>query len=558
MLSTRTAQPCRHCGKPAPLGRQVHSRCIRRYRASEDYRRPTLDRDGGECVRCPAWRNRLATRLAERTGRQRRLHADHIVALGNGGTHDATNMQTLCIPHHRRKTRVDLATMRGRHDPRQRRLGLALAGVAAVLYAWQDPDQRPVVVVMAVLGVVLLGAMASRHRAKLRLRHVVCVVTGEAVTKRRAARGKCWRLWRPEGSVWPRWRPDVIRVRYPHTFKDQDPKAQVVLEETISAKYGRDYGFVWRTEVDRLDARRPDPLSDPTPTRWPNIEAARLDLWDPIPVGLDRIGRAVMLALPYRNLLIGGAPDSGKGSATAMIAATAALDPDVTLHCFDGKNVDMVEWEPVADTFVTTSMDEANEALAKLTAIMDAKYELLHDMPTGAQGRPRKIDRDIAKQALVGEIERSAQGLDVLIVDELAYYLHAPVKKEVKDRFTGQLRDLIQRGRAAGIIVVAATQRPAADVIPTSIRDLFAYRWSMRVDTSDASDMVLGSGLATLGHRADRIPTGTPGVGLLKAEGGMPVRCKAHYLTDADLYRLATRARELRRDPRWDQDAAAS
>ncbi len=56
------------------------------------------------------------------------------------------------------------------------------------------------------------------------------------------------------------------------------------------------------------------------------------------------------------------------------------------------------------------------------------------------------------------------------------------------------------RGRAAGIIVVAATQRPSADIIPTSLRDLFGYRMAFRCTTDSSSDIILSQGWAGQGY----------------------------------------------------------
>ena len=54
------------------------------------------------------------------------------------------------------------------------------------------------------------------------------------------------------------------------------------------------------------------------------------------------------------------------------------------------------------------------------------------------------------------------------------------------------------RGRAVGLIVAAATQRPSSDIIPTSLRDLFAWRFAGRTSTDSSSDIVLGSETAGL------------------------------------------------------------
>jgi DNA segregation ATPase FtsK/SpoIIIE-like protein len=132
-----------------------------------------------------------------------------------------------------------------------------------------------------------------------------------------------------------------------------------------------------------------------------------------------------------------------------------------------------------------------------------------------------------------------------VVVDELAVYT-ATGDKKLCDKFSNLLRDLVSRGRAAGIIVVAATQKPSSDIVPTSLRDLFGFRWALRCSTPQASDTILGSGWASRGFTASTIDAADRGVGLLLAEGGMPVRLKAYYLSDDDLKVLARRAEALR------------
>ena len=133
--------------------------------------------------------------------------------------------------------------------------------------------------------------------------------------------------------------------------------------------------------------------------------------------------------------------------------------------------------------------------------------------------------------------------------DELAFYLGAEDRKAQRE-FAELLRDLVARGRAAGVIVCAATQKPASDVVPSALRDLFEFRLALRCNTPQASDTILGQGWATLGHSAARIAPGQRGVGLLLAEDGIPVRLRGFHLTDPDLDLLAQRAAALRAE-RW-------
>jgi S-DNA-T family DNA segregation ATPase FtsK/SpoIIIE len=102
------------------------------------------------------------------------------------------------------------------------------------------------------------------------------------------------------------------------------------------------------------------------------------------------------------------------------------------------------------------------------------------------------------------------------------------------------LRDIVARGRAAGIIAVAATQRPSHDIIPVSLRDLFGYRLAFRCTTETSSDIILGHGWHARGYDASTIDPEDRGVGWLLAEGGIPRRMRCTWLTDADISAVVT------------------
>ncbi|MCA1694971.1 MAG: cell division protein FtsK, partial [Actinobacteria bacterium] len=134
----------------------------------------------------------------------------------------------------------------------------------------------------------------------------------------------------------------------------------------------------------------------------------------------------------------------------------------------------------------------------------------------------------------------------VVVFDELAYFSATVGETKQQKEFITLLRDLVARGRAAGIIVVAATQRPSADIIPTSLRDLFGYRWAFRCTTDASSDVILGHGWANQGYSAAEIDPTARGVAWLIAEGDTPRRMKAAYLSDDQAARIAEHAVWLR------------
>jgi S-DNA-T family DNA segregation ATPase FtsK/SpoIIIE len=231
----------------------------------------------------------------------------------------------------------------------------------------------------------------------------------------------------------------------------------------------------------------------------------------------------VSINLFEHNLLIGGEPGSGKSVALSSIVAAAALDPTVHLVLLDGKEVELSLWLDVAGQFVGRSQEDAVRVLENVQAEMDDRYRGL------TANRKRKIAKS------------DGDGLILVVIDELALYLRGG-DKALRDKFADLLRDLISRGRAAGVIVVAATQKPSHDIVPTFIRDLFAYRLALRCTSPEASDTILGQGWASQGFSASTIDPDQRGVGYLLAEGGIPRQMLSANIRDDDLELLIERA----------------
>jgi S-DNA-T family DNA segregation ATPase FtsK/SpoIIIE len=519
----------------------LHKQCLDQVRHSFDYRTYALARDGRVCSDCPGWRNDLALKLASTMGRERRVDVDHIIPLGAGGPNEPTNLQVLCKHHHRVKTRKDLAAMRGRAVSTLRRPVPVLMGItglflfARLVRALTTAERADVL--LPILGVILwalVGATlvhGAQRRVIARLRGTIVEVTQDSSTKRGIVRARHWRLQRIPGLWIPRYRPLHVEIRYPHTFPDHDPHKQDELEARVASKMGGTWYGRWNTTADRVILRSPDPLVALEGLPWPNADAPKLSLWDPIPVGVGEDGQPVTIRVIGKNLLIGGEPESGKSVAQNLITATAALDPDVVLYGIDGKR--MIELAPWAKSMerLVSSQDDAIELLENLQTTMDFRYDLL------VARRGKKVER--------------GDGLDlhVLIIDELALFTASGPKLK-RERFTELLRDIIARGRAAGIIVVAATQRPSANVVSTDVRDLVGYRWALRTTTPQSSDMILGQGQASAGYSSAKVAAETRGIGFLLAEGALPVRLRSYRIDDATLARLTERAAHLRRGSR--------
>ena len=251
-------------------------------------------------------------------------------------------------------------------------------------------------------------------------------------------------------------------------------------------------------------------------------------MFDPVHLGRDEYGEHVHVNLAERNMLLGGEPGAGKSSGLNLIVAHGALSYDCKLILVDGKQVELGLWRACADKFIGPSLHDAIEAFEHFQGTMNDRYNKLL-----ATGR-RKITRE------------DGEPIYLIPIDEYAYFSATVGSKPDREKFAGLSRDLVARGRAAGVIIVLATQRPSHQVIDPSMRDLFSYRWAFRCTTDSSSDVVLGQGWAAEGYTAADIDPLARGVGWLLSETGVPRRIKAAYLTDNDIKYLAAYAARLR------------
>jgi hypothetical protein len=410
-----------------------------------------------------------------------------------------------------------------------------LAGIALLvwLFWWLSGEvgdrRRAGVLILAATALLMLvppvrnGLATLLHRSHLRRRWTLACRHAELAT----LNDRVPRITRagfvPSG--------DLLRVRMPagRPVEDLEAAAETAAAflEVREVRVARD---PTNARYARVVVVRRDPLAELAAMPWPHLTAPELSLWQPVPVGLDEDGELVTVSLIERNVLIGGEPGGGKSVGQSMLTATAALDPGLRADPA-GRQVRRAGLlGRLRGAHVGPNQDECIDVLRALVKEMDDRYLLL------VANRQRKVH------------QHDGWKLQVVVCDELAFYLNTTDR--AANREAGNLmRDLVSRGRAAGVIFLAATQKPSGDTIPTYLRDLFAFRWAFRCTTPQVSDTILGAGWSTAGYTAYSIDAAHRGVGSLWHEGGEPVRMRSFYLTDDDLTQLARRAERLRKPP---------
>ena len=235
----------------------------------------------------------------------------------------------------------------------------------------------------------------------------------------------------------------------------------------------------------------------PAATLWAMRPVEASDLF--APVGADIAGKPVEIRFSSPDsphLLVAGTTGSGKSVALdTILKGLIRYDPAfVRLQLVDPKGTELVDFEddPHVDGSIGMDADDAIQILQAAVLEMEDRYRAMKAV------RARKL---VEFNAKVDAAEKKPW--IVIVLDEYADLTSDPEdKRSIEDL----LRRLTQKARAAGIHVIAATQRPSADVISTTIRSNFPAQLALRVKTATDSRIVLDeTGAESLSGQGDAL-----------------------------------------------------
>lgn len=259
-----------------------------------------------------------------------------------------------------------------------------------------------------------------------------------------------------------------------------------------------------------------------------------------LPFGMDADGHLVTMGLLELNFLLGGTPGGGKsGGITTLLAGIARLE-HVAIVGLDPKRVEQGEWEPRFSRIAIGNGDDSSLVLEALNEEMERRYDHLH-----AQRRKKFTPKEFSDE----------WPMIVVVIDELADLVAVAADKDGKAEEAARstlIRRLIAMGRAAGIVLLTATQKPQSEVVPTALRDLIQLRVAYATTNSAMTDTILGAGMAMNGADSHEIPASLRGVCYYVNETSRdPLRARTFWIPDADVEGIAQRYAHLRVELPW-------
>lgn len=198
----------------------------------------------------------------------------------------------------------------------------------------------------------------------------------------------------------------------------------------------------------------------------------------PMVLGCTALGGPLVVdqgAIP--NTLVAGAPGSGK-STLLKVMIECFLSSGSEVIIIDPKIVDFVSFKKRSGCAVESNPSDFGAVLDKVIDRMNTIYRVI-----GNRGHS-----SVAQNNLAGSTRISPQAL---IIDEWAD-VYLSDKKNLN-----KILNICQKGRAAGISVILATQRPSSSILPGQIKANFTGRIAMRVSSEMESRIIMNSSLAS-------------------------------------------------------------
>ena len=260
----------------------------------------------------------------------------------------------------------------------------------------------------------------------------------------------------------------------------------------------------------------------------------------PMPLGRDVNGRYVVGDLTRMpHILIAGATGAGKSVCLNGIISTFLMTktPDeLKMLMIDPKMVELTGYNgvPHLQCPVVTEMDKVVSALRLTVREMERRYTVFSQLGVrNYDGYRMKMNEDTSFERLP---------YLVLIIDELA-----DLMMTTPDDVENQLVRLGQMGRAAGIHLILATQRPSVDVVTGLIKTNVPSRIAFAVSSVTDSRVVLDMpGAEKLLGRGDML--------YLPADAAKPQRVQGAFIDDKDAQYVVDHWHRVAPVPQYDDE----
>lgn len=294
--------------------------------------------------------------------------------------------------------------------------------------------------------------------------------------------------------------PGETIVTFPAAYRSDDPKKREEFENhfsgTVSAE--NSWAYEWDSPHGIVNCK---PVSHlPTMAEYPG--STHLP-WNKIPIGVGINGEVSVDLIDSPHFLVCGSTGGGKSVFQRNIIFHCIQNPDEWRFLgIDLKRVELTQFKKYEDVVlgIAVTLEDGVEVMRFARDEMMSRYEMMENL-----GITHFKDSPNPPPALM------------VMIDEAYIFMSAEGKTgETRDlhiEATDLVGEIARLGRAAGVHLVVATQRPDAKVIYGEIKANLTTAYAAGRLNSTASGMILDSSSGT------RIPGNIKGRGIVSVHG---------------------------------------
>lgn len=297
--------------------------------------------------------------------------------------------------------------------------------------------------------------------------------------------------------------PGETQVVFPAAFRSDDPRKRQEFENHFNGTLGENnlWSYKWDGPKGIVECR---PVSHlPQRAEYPGSKAG----WNMIPLGEGIDGPLYWDVTTAPHALICGSTGGGKSVTQRSIIFHCIQNPDRWRFLgVDLKKVELKQFLPYSNVVlgIATTLADGVEVMRFAHDTMMERYELMEELGVNNYMN----------------LENPPKALMVMVDEAYMFMASTGGKSEVQKEedalhaeATTIIGNIARLGRAAGVHLTLATQRPDAKVIYGEIKENLAVRYAAGPLKSIASQMVLDSDSAT------RLPPDIKGRGILSING---------------------------------------
>lgn len=208
---------------------------------------------------------------------------------------------------------------------------------------------------------------------------------------------------------------------------------------------------------------------------------------DPLIVGVWDDLTPIVLPILQRHVLLGGMTGGGKSGGLNVLLYRIGMCDDALIRGIDLKGgIELGDWAPRMDRPIATTNGEAIALLKETIQTMHRRARMVAAMP-GVKAWPASPDRPQL----------------FIVVDE---YSELEQENPRGDDPKVLCESIVRLGRACGVQLVAATQKPVATDVGSILPAQCIVKIALHCATDGDGGVILGAGRVGEGWRASRIP----------------------------------------------------